>query len=115
MTKLTANFYLEELIASNTATRAGIDNTPSPEAYACISLILAPGLQRVRDHLQAPILVSSGYRSPELNIRVGSGPSSQHVEGLAADFTSPGYGTPLTICRSLIAHRELIQYDQLIY
>ena len=57
------------------------------------------------------ILISSGYRCPELNAAVGSSRTSTHMVGMAADLTSPPL-TALEICR-MIEASPLI-YDQLI-
>jgi uncharacterized protein YcbK (DUF882 family) len=48
-------------------------------------------LQQLRDDLQTPITVTSGYRCPEHNRAVGGASKSQHLEGLAADVKAAGY------------------------
>ena len=48
--RLTKNFTLEELIFSETASRKGIDNSPSQEVLFNLER-LAQGLQDVRDSL----------------------------------------------------------------
>ena len=50
-----------------------------------------------------PVLISSGYRSPKLNKAIGGSSTSAHMSGLAADFSCPGFGTPLAICKELQA------------
>jgi len=47
------------------------------------------------------IEISSAYRCPQLNAAVGGAPSSQHVQGLAADFVCPDFGTPLEIALAI--------------
>ena len=113
--QLTASFTLDELVSSQTATRKGLDNTPGPSVLATIEQVLAPGLQRIRDALGVPVLVSSGYRAPAVNSAVGGSRTSQHCTGNAADFTAPAFGSPLDVCRRLVELRERIGYDQLIY
>lgn len=108
------SFFLSEFYRSQTATRKRIDNTPTPEAMENVRRLLAPGMQRIRELLGAPVSISSGYRSAALNREIGGAVRSQHSQGLAADFTAPGFGRPLAICRKLIDHRELIGFDQLI-
>ncbi|AOS80270.1 hypothetical protein Q5W_15475 [Hydrogenophaga sp. PBC] len=112
--QLTPNFTLAELLQSDTAERRGIPNVPTAQALLAIQRQLAPGLQRIRDLLGAPLIVSSGYRSPALNAAIGGSRNSQHTRGEAADFRAPGYGSPLEICRLLTAHKERIGFDQLI-
>ena len=101
--RLSENFTLEELTASETAARKGIDNTPSEEVIDNLKR-LAAALQEVRALLNhRAILVSSGYRSPELNQAVGGSATSDHCKGLAADFICPSYGTPNDIVRAIAA------------
>ena len=101
--RLSENFSLEELTASETAARKGIDNTPSEEVINNLKR-LAAALQEVRALLNhRAILVSSGYRSPELNQAVGGSATSDHCKGLAADFICPSYGSPNDIVRAIAA------------
>jgi len=109
--RLTKNFTLEELIFSETASRKGIDNSPNQEVLFNLER-LAQGLQDVRDLLQYPILISSGYRCLELNTVIGSKPSSAHVKGLAADFICPSYGSVEDVMIAIV--NSDIQYDQCI-
>ena len=111
MTRLTPHFTLEEFTFSQTATRKGIDNTPH-EGILDNLCILANGMEDVRNLLNAPIYVSSGYRCPELNDLLGSKRTSQHTQGLACDFTSNAYGSPQIIFADIITSD--IPFDQLI-
>lgn len=105
---LTRHFSLFEL----TRTDTGLDNTPGPRDLDNL-LLLAGMLERVRAVLgDQPIAISSGYRSAEVNARVGGSPNSAHRHGLAADFTCRHYGTPRDICEALIAAG--LAWDQLI-
>lgn len=113
--RLAANFWLSELLHSDTATRLGIDNRPNALALANLRNVLAPGLQRVRDLLGKPVLVSSGYRSPALNSMVGGSLTSQHSFGQAADFTSPDFGEPKRVCMAIRDEARRIAFDQLIW
>ncbi len=109
--RLTKNFTLEELIFSETAARKGIENAPTEEALNNLQK-LAEGLQDVRDLLDKPILISSGYRCLELNTLLGSKPTSAHVRGLAADFICPSYGSVEEVMEAIV--NSDIQYDQVI-
>lgn len=108
------DFWLSEFLFSQTATRLGIDNTPQGMALANIINILGPGMQRVRDLLGTPVFISSGFRCPELNRKIGGSEISQHMVGLAADFTSPQFGLPSTIAHYLMEREPVLRYDQLI-
>ncbi len=84
--KLTENFSLNELTKSQTAERKGIDNTPSAEHQENLKSLCEMILQPIRDHFGQVVSVSSGYRSPELCVAIGSSTQSQHASGCAADF-----------------------------
>lgn len=47
-------------------------------------------LQQLRDRINRPIVITSGYRNPEHNRRVGGAPNSQHLLGTAADIRING-------------------------
>ena len=111
MTRLTPHFTLEEFTFSQTAARKGIDNTPY-EGILDNLCVLANGMEDVRNLLNAPIHVSSGYRCPALNDALGSKRTSQHVQGLACDFTANAYGSPDIIFADIITSD--IPYDQVI-
>ena len=83
--KLSLNFSLKELTASQTADRKGIDNTPTEEHIENLKLLCENILQPTRDEWGI-ISLSSGYRSPELCLAIGSSERSQHARGQAADF-----------------------------
>lgn len=109
---ITDHFTLDEMVASQTAARRGIDNTPTPEIVVNLTRT-AQTLERVRVLLGSrPITVSSGYRSPALNRAVGGAANSAHLRGLAADFICPAYGSPLAICKAIAASN--IDFDQVI-
>lgn len=110
---LSAHFTDAELTASAKAVALGIDNTPSVEILDSLHT-LAGGLERVRAVLGAPIRVSSGYRSPKLNRALKGAKNSAHMLGLAADFTAPGFGDPLAIVKAIVAHKDLIGFEQVI-
>jgi len=112
MTYLSPHFTLSEMTISQTAARLGLDNTPPPDVLAALRRT-ALGLEGVRVRLGgAPIIVSSGYRAPEVNRAVGGSPRSQHMTGQAVDFTAPRFGTPRQIVDALVDAD--IGYDQLI-
>ena len=110
---LTAHFSLEELTASETAARKGIDNTLPTELRPNIER-LAHGLESIRLYLNLPIHVNSGYRCPELNRAVGGSKTSSHVLALAADIICPKLGDPLVLCRAIAGMPDL-ECDQIIY
>ena len=108
--KLTQNFSLNELTKSQTAERKGINNTPSTEHQENLKSLCEMILQPIRDHFGQVVSVSSGYRSQELCVAIGSSTQSQHAKGQASDFEIFG-----------VSNKELadyidqnLDYDQLI-
>ena len=85
---ITKNFSREELVASATAKRLKIDNTPTKEQEAKLYLLAYQILQPLRDRYGKPIRVSSGFRCKALNKAVGGVPTSQHQKGEAADINN---------------------------
>jgi zinc D-Ala-D-Ala carboxypeptidase len=107
---LSPNFTLDELTASQTAARKGLDNTPNATEVANLVRVAAL-LEEVRALLKKPILVNSGFRSKQVNDAVGSRDTSQHRIGCAADIRVPGM-TPREVVEACIAAN--IGYDQII-
>lgn len=85
-TQLTKNFTLEELTKSTMAKKYKIDNKPDEEVVKNLTKLAQNILQPIRDKFGAPIVVTSGYRSPSLNKAVGGSPTSQHKTGNASDI-----------------------------
>jgi hypothetical protein len=110
MTKLTENFSLAELTASETAVRNGWNNTPNASEIANL-VRLAEMLEQVRSLLGKPIMINSAFRSKQVNDGVGSKDSSQHRVGCAADIRVPGMN-PDQVCRAIIESN--IEFDQII-
>ena len=108
--KLSDNFSLNELTKSQTAERKGIDNTPGPNHQENLKSLCEMILQPVRDHFGQVVSVSSGYRSPELCVAIGSSTQSQHAKGEAADFEI------FSVSNKELADwiNENLDYDQLI-
>ena len=86
MHTLTSHFTLEELTRSVTADRLGICNEPGVDAISNLQNLCQEVLEPLRMFLNRPVIINSGYRSPQLNRIVGGAPSSQHIRGEAADI-----------------------------
>ena len=109
---LTDHFSTEELCHSNTAIRLGLSNTPNQVQLTNLKT-LAEGLENVRSKLGGlPIIISSGFRSMDVNRAVGSKDTSFHTFGLAADFICPRYGSVDDVFHAVVS--SSIEYDQLI-
>lgn len=87
---LTANFTLSEMVKSDTALRHDMDNTPGEAEIANLKTLCEKVLQPVRDHFQTGVKVNSGYRSPDVNAKVGGSRTSDHCKGQASDIEIPG-------------------------
>lgn len=110
--QLSKNFYLSEFTDSDQAIRHGIDNTPPPVLMPNL-FKLAELMEEVRALLgNRVILLSSGYRSPQLNVAVGGSKNSDHMRAAACDFRCPSYGTPLQIATAIA--KSGIKFGQLI-
>ena len=108
--QLSENFSLNELTKSQTATRKGINNIPSGDEKENLKSLSIHILQKIRDHYERPVRVTSGYRSPELCVAIGSSVKSQHAKGEAADFENTGidnFDLAIWISKNL-------EFDQLI-
>ena len=88
--KLGANFTLYEMTKSETALRHDMGNTPDAAAIANLQTLVEKVLQPVRNHYGMGVKVNSGYRSPEVNAKVGGSRTSDHCKGMAADIEIPG-------------------------
>lgn len=95
MNKLSEHFTLEEMLASQTATRLGYDEQFSPpdsikeNLKALCDNVLEPLRAKLTEHfgVDTPIHVSSGYRCERDNAAIGGVSTSQHCKGQAADIT----------------------------
>ena len=112
--KLSKNLSLSECTKSITAKRLGIDNTPDDWTTKNLKHIAKHIFQPLRDYFRKPIYVSSGYRSPDLNVAIGGSVRSQHVEGRALDLDGDVYGK---VSNSQIFEyiRENLEFDQVIW
>lgn len=102
--KLSENFTLEEL----TRTSTGLNNTPNTEEIENLRELVVNVLQPAREAL-GPIRITSGFRSPEVNKKVGGADSSQHTKGEAADLMMSGGNKRLLDW--IIAN---VEFDQII-
>ena len=112
--QLSKNLYLHEVIKSNTATRRGIDNTPTNEHLNNLKEIAKEVFQPLRDHLGTAIGISSGYRSEDLNKAIGGSKTSQHSKGEALDLDADIFGK--TTNADIFGYiKENLDFDQLIW
>jgi uncharacterized protein YcbK (DUF882 family) len=108
--QLSEHFTLEELTASDIASRRGLNNSPSGEVVLNLKK-LATALETIRKAIDKPITITSGYRSAEVNAWIGGSKTSQHCKGQAADIKVSGM-TPHEVVEAII--KSGLHYDQLI-
>ena len=98
---------------SDTAKRRGIDNTPTQEHTINMMHLGENIYDKVREHFNVPIYVSSGYRSEKLNSAMKGASNSQHCTGQAMDLDMDGRGISNKDIFRFIADNLL--FDQLIW
>ena len=108
--RLSQNFTLAEMIKSQTAERKGINNNPNEDNIENLQRLCNEILQPIRNHYGKVVSVSSGFRSPDLCVAIGSSVTSQHASGQAADFEI--YGVSNKELADYIA--DNLDFDQLI-
>lgn len=112
--ELSDHFTYREATFSRTAIKRGLDNTPDEKQLANI-IKTANQMEKVRALLGNKVIhVSSWFRATKVNAAVGGSSTSQHMTGEAVDFYCPRYGSERKICETIVAHKELIPFDQLI-
>jgi len=108
--QLSKNFSLNEFTKSQTAERMGIDNTCPEDIVPKLSFMATQILEPLREKIDKPILITSGFRCPELSKAIGSSENSQHCKGEAVDIEAIGMST-LNLAEMIINHFE---FDQVI-
>lgn len=111
--QLSKNLALSEVTSSNTAKRKGISNMPTPEHIENFKKLAENVFQPIREHFDAPIKISSGYRSAALNKAIGGASSSQHCSGEAIDIDMDG--TSITNAQVFNYIKDNLVFDQLIW
>ncbi len=105
------NFSWREVTRSGTCERAGIDNTPGPLEQARLQAIVLNVMQPLRNAMGRPIRVTSGFRSPACNVKIGGATESQHMKGEAIDFQDPAGN----LAEMFYYIKDNLPFDQLIW
>ena len=111
--KLSTNLSLSEVIRSESAKRNGISNMPTKEHIANFMLLAEKIFEPIREHFGVPIRISSGYRSKELNAKIGGSSSSQHSKVQAIDIDNDV--TSITNKQKFDYIKDNLPFDQLIW
>lgn len=83
---LSPHFTLGEM----TVTHSSHDNTPTEVQVEALKKLCENILEPLREHFGLPIIVTSGFRSPKVNVEFGGADNSEHLFGEAADIHIPG-------------------------
>ena len=112
-TKLSRNFTLEELCASQTAKAKGIKNQPGTQEIVNLTALAQNVLQPLRTWWGREVKIGSGYRCQALNKAVGGVSNSQHTKGMAADLCIDG---DINKGKAWFRYiRDYLPFDQLIW
>lgn len=109
---LSPHFRLKEFLKSQTAARKVIDNSPTPEIIDNLKRLSRTLLEPIRRRF-GPLMITSGYRSYELNAAIGGSPTSAHPKGAAADFVPYRRVSLKTVVDWVIDQK--LPYDQIIF
>ena len=112
--KVSKHLTLKEVTKSNTATRHGIDNTPTVEHEINLRLVAENIFESIREHFNVPIGISSGYRSEKLNKAVRGSKTSDHCKGKALDIDADIFGK-LTNADIFNYIKDNLEFKQLIW
>lgn len=110
--KLSRSFWLSEFTKSDTAEMHRISNEPTQEHLIALTALANCVMQPLRNHFDKPVTISSGYRSPVLNVKVGGSETSEHSLGAACDFTVEGFSCK-EVCEWIVQESGL-EWSQLI-
>lgn len=107
------NFTISELCKSDVAKKNNIANIPQQlYIYDNMLSLIANFLQPLRNKLQKPIIITSGYRCEKLNKLVGGANNSHHKIGTCADIHVPNMTVKQLfdfICSSGLKWTQLIE------
>jgi hypothetical protein len=113
--KLSTHLDLSEVIRSDSAKRNGISNMPTGEHIANFMLLAEKIFEPIREHFGVPIYISSGYRSKELNAKIGGSATSQHCKGQAIDIDMDNSANGVTNANVFNFIKDNLPFDQLIW
>ena len=109
---LSEHFQLGEFTESK---HPEVYNVPSHTAIANLKR-LCEWLEVLRERAGCPIIINSGYRSPQLNKKVGEEPTSNHLTGCAADIRTNGMEQAIVYGAILITYAKEShqEFDELL-
>ena len=113
MERISEHISYREAIKSNTASRLGIDNTPSDYEITNMVGVAFNVFEPLRKYVGGPIRINSFYRCEELNRAIGGSSRSQHCQGRAIDLDDTlGHKTNAEMYNYI---KDNLSFDQLIW
>lgn len=85
-TQLSEHFTLEEMTRSSAAQTYKLENTPDSTQTQNLITLCQKVLEPARNLYHHPLIINSGFRSKEVNRKVGGAANSYHLSGKAADI-----------------------------
>ena len=107
-----SDFTIDELCASDTAKKYGIDNTPNPTIITRLQRLIN-FLNPIREAWGSAIKVTSGYRCEKLNCFVGGSKTSSHTIGYGVDLI-PLNGKMSEFKKFIVDYMKNKMFDQCI-
>jgi hypothetical protein len=108
MENISKHISFKEATVSNTAKQKGINNTPDAKQLENMKTVAEKVFEPLRAFSGGPIVITSFFRSPELNKAIGGSATSEHCLGMAIDLVSGTKG---------ISNKDLFNYikDKLVF
>ena len=105
--KISKNFTFSEFVKTNT----GLLNTPNGVQIMNLRILTAAILQPLRSYLNESVVITSGFRSKEVNTAVNGSPGSFHMSGMAADFKVKSFQKAVDFIQDYLEFTELGIYQ----
>ena len=102
-TKISKDFTLSELVKTNT----GLSNNPNEEQIMNLRILTAAILQPLRSFLKESVVITSAFRSKEVNTAVNGSEDSFHMTGMAADFKVKSFHKAMDFIKDYLEFTEL--------
>ena len=113
MERISEHVSYKEGVKSNTASRLGIDNIPSPYELSNMGILADNIFEPLRKWVGGPIKINSYFRCEDLNRAIGGSSRSQHCQGRALDVDDTfGYKTNAEMFHYV---KENLNFDQIIW
>jgi len=113
--KISKYVSLKEVTKSNTAIRKGIDNMPTQEQLDNITILAQVVFDPLREWVNAPVIINSGFRSEKLNKAIGGSKTSQHCANNGAAFDIDDTLGNATNAEMFNYIKDNLVFDQLIW